>query len=193
MHPKDIPCWENWLLQGLRDSPTPLPEGKPAGSLHVVPDGVRADDNTALTLLQLLGCLHSHRHGTARAATCQDTQQGRTIKPRGGGQQKRGGERTEEPRGRKMSSEVEGGLCDLHKASAPHRTTQRKAEGPSCSYHTAAPPRGSSSGPRQRTPHHCSCTTGPLPGEGQETETRLWLNQEGQGSCTTSVNSAPAL
>lgn len=83
--------------------------------------------------------------------------------------------------------EVEGGLCELHKAA------QRKAEDPACSYHTAAPPRGSSSGPRQRTPHHCSCTTGPLPGEGQETETRLCLDGEGQGNCTTSLNSALAL
>lgn len=76
-----------------------------------------------------------------------------------------------------------------------HPPTDRseKGRGSPCSYRTAAPPRGSSSVPRQRTPHHCSCTTGPLPGEGQEIETRLCLNEEGQGNCTTSLNSAPAL
>lgn len=87
----------------------------------------------------------------------------------------------------KEQSSPEWGLWS---AQGSHR--RRKAQG-SCPYHTAAPPRGSSSVPGQRTPHHCSCTTGPRSGEGQETETRLCLNEEVQGSCTTGVNSASAL
>lgn len=118
---------------------------------------------------------------------------GKTVKPRRDNDQKRGGERTEEPRARKTSSEVEGGLCDLHKASATHGLLRESQRVPACSYHTAVPPRGSASELKQTTPHHCSCTTGPLPGEGQETQTRLCLNEEGRGNYTASVNSALAL
>ena len=38
--------------------------------LHVVAHGVGQDHHAALALLQLLGSLHGHRHGTAGAATC---------------------------------------------------------------------------------------------------------------------------
>lgn len=43
--------------------------GEEARNSHVVPDRVGQDDNTALTFLQALGCLHGNRHGAARAAS----------------------------------------------------------------------------------------------------------------------------
>lgn len=70
--------------------------------------------------------------------------------------------------GEEAASEVEGGLPDLHKASASHmlfRETQRIRI---CSYHTAVLPLGSAYVLQQTTPHHCSCTTGPLSGKAQE-------------------------
>lgn len=82
--------------------PEPIPRQKSSSSLHVVPDGVGADDNAALTLLELLGCLHSHRHGTARAATCQDTQ-GTTIT-------------WGTAEGRRKSRAAQSEVSDLHKA-----------------------------------------------------------------------------
>lgn len=56
---------------------TPGPGGGSRGGggwgavpLHVVAHGVGQDHHAALALLQLLGSLHGHRHGTAGAATC---------------------------------------------------------------------------------------------------------------------------
>lgn len=45
---------------------------------HVVPHRVRQDHHTALAFLQLLGGLHGHGHGTARAATCREGGRGQT-------------------------------------------------------------------------------------------------------------------
>lgn len=56
------------LATALRRSeglPQPVPKEKTSRFLHVVPDRVREDYNTALTFLQLFGCLQSYRHGTA--------------------------------------------------------------------------------------------------------------------------------
>lgn len=39
--------------------------GKEVRNSHVVPDGVRQDDNAALIFLQVLSSPHGNRHGTA--------------------------------------------------------------------------------------------------------------------------------
>lgn len=51
---------------------------------HVVPHRVRQDHHTALAFLQLLGGLHGHGHGTARAATCREGRRGQTRRGAGG-------------------------------------------------------------------------------------------------------------
>lgn len=65
--------------------------GEEARNSHVVPDGVRQDDDTALTFLQVLGSPHSNRHGTARAATWMGTKKRETSvgAAQGGGPQSR--------------------------------------------------------------------------------------------------------
>lgn len=45
-------------------------------ALHVVAHRVWQDHHAALTLLQLLGSLHGHGHGTASTATCQEARVG---------------------------------------------------------------------------------------------------------------------
>lgn len=84
--PNHTLCFSNLVLQkiciqlapAVRRSeglPHPFPTETTSRFLHVVPDRVREDNNTALTLLQLFGCLHSYRHCAAWAATWRNAYQ----------------------------------------------------------------------------------------------------------------------